>query len=96
MLLDWKVSIIYFKYFFTVPKGSSSNFLLHRMKELPILFNAWRERTISQQEPNFAVVLHAFNTACVLLWQTVKNRNENGTLWPFGGCLPAAKQFSDN
>lgn len=66
------------------------------MKELPNLFNPWRERTNSQQEPNFAVVLHAFNTACVLLWQTLKKRNENGTLWPFGGCLPAAKQFSDN
>ena len=78
------------KWFLAVPK--TSKFLHHRIKKLPVLFNPWKERSDSQQEPNFTIAPRVFNTACLKFCQTSKNRNKTETFWPFSGCLAAVKQ----
>lgn len=91
VLFSWHNGIIYLDGFLRFPKLQFQSFCIIELRKLPVLFNPWTESQ-SQQEPNFTIVPHVFNTACLTLCQTSKNRNKTGTFWPINGCLPAVKQ----
>lgn len=90
VLFSWHNGIIYLNGFLLYPKLQS--FFIIELKSCQVLFNPWKERSDSQQEPNFTIAPRVFNTACLKFCQTSKNRNKTGTFWPFSGCLAAVKQ----